>query len=118
MANGVNKKISDLAGKAGDMITQAKVKAAVEMLKHTGADDLAKMFNKLDKNELAKVVGKADKKDILKKLDEIDDKKLKEYNLDKAALKEKINGIDLNEVQKMLGDKGPEIIAKIKDIIK
>jgi len=32
-------------------------------------------------------------------------------------LKEKMNSIDLEAVKRILGDKGPEIVNKIKDII-
>jgi hypothetical protein len=38
--------------------------------------------------------------------------------LNKAELKQKMSNIDLDAVQKLLGENGPEIMGKIKDIIK
>jgi len=106
MANGFNKKLSELLGKMDDKVLQAKINAAVDMLKNNNQEELSKKLKKVDKNE------------ILAKLNEIDDEKLKELNLNKAELKQKLDSIDLDAVQKMLGENGPEIISKIKDIIK
>lgn len=105
MASNLNKKLADLIGKMDDKVLQAKINTAIDMLKNKDSDELAKKLGKLDKN------------DILEKLNEIDENKLKELNLNKAELKQKMGGIDLEAVQKMLGDKGPDILNKIKDII-
>lgn len=106
MSNGLNKKLSDLLGKMDDKVLQAKLSAAMDMLKDGNSEDLAKKISKVDKNEL------------LSKLNELDDSKLKEMNLNKSEMKQKLNSIDLSAVQKLLGEQGPEIINKIKDIIK
>lgn len=106
MNNGLNKKLSDILGKMDDKVFQAKLNAAVDMLKDSSNEELTKKLAKVDKNE------------FLSKLNEMDDSKLKDLNLNKTDLKQKLNSIDLNAVQKMLGDQGPEIISKIKDIIK
>lgn len=106
MNNGLSKKLTDLLGKIDDKVLQSKLNAAVDMLKDSSNEELAKKLSKIDKNE------------ILSKLNELDDSKLKELDLDKADLKQKLNSVDLNAVQKILGDQGPEIINKIKDIIK
>lgn len=106
MANGINKKLSDLLGKMDDKVLQTKINAAIDMLKEG------------DSEEIAKKIGKVDKNDLLSKLDELDDKKLKEMNLNKAEMQQKLNSIDLDAFQKMLGEQGPQIINKIKDIIK
>ncbi len=100
------KKIAEMLGKMDDKVLQAKINAAVDMLKNSDTDELAKKLGKVDKNEL------------LSKLNEIDDEKLKALNLNKTDLKQKMNSVDMNEVQKLLGEKGPEIMNKIKDIIK
>jgi nucleotidyltransferase/DNA polymerase involved in DNA repair len=100
------KKLAEMLGKMDDKVLQAKINAAVDMLKNT------------DKDELAKKLGKVDKNELLSKLNEIDDEKLKDLNLNKTELKQKMGSIDMETVQKMLGDKGPEIMNKIKDIIK
>lgn len=106
MSNGFNKKLSEFLGKMDDKVLQAKINAAVDMLKNNNTEELAKKLGKVDKNEL------------LSKLNELDDKKLNEMNLNKAELKQKMNSIDLDAVQKMLGEHGYEIMNKIKDIIK
>lgn len=106
MANGLNKKLSELLGKMDDKVLQTKLNAALDMLKEGNNEDLVRKIGKIDKNEL------------LSKINEIDESKLKELNLNKADLKQKLNTIDLDSVQKLLGEQGPEIISKIKDIIK
>jgi hypothetical protein len=88
-----------------DKVLQTKINAAVEMLKNGDSDDLAKKLNKVNKNEL------------MSKLNEIDESRLKDLNLNKAELRQKMSSIDLDAVKKMLGENGPEIIDKIKDII-
>lgn len=105
MANGFNKKLTDLLGKMDDKVLQAKINTAIDMLKNGDTEDLAKKLNKIDKNE------------FISKLNELDDNRLKELNLNKAELKQKMSSVDMDAVKKMLGDKGPEIINKIKDII-
>lgn len=107
MSNNVfNKKLSELLGKMDDKVLQTKINAAVDMLKENNSEELSKKLSKVDKNE------------VLSKLNEIDESKLKELNLNKAELQEKLKSVDFSAVQKMLGDQGPEIINKIKDIIK
>jgi exonuclease I len=106
MTNGLNKKLADLLGKMDDKVLQAKINAAMDMLSDGNKEELSKKIGKIDKNEL------------LSKLNELDDNKLKELNMNKSEMKQKLNTIDLDAVQKMLGDQGPEIINKIKDIIK
>ena len=106
MSSGFNKKLSEFLGKMDDKVLQAKLNAAIDMLKNNNTEELAKKLGKVDKNE------------ILSKLNELDDKKLNEMNLNKAELKQKMNSVDLDAVQKMLGEHGYEIMNKIKDIIK
>jgi len=89
-----------------DKVLQTKLNSAFNMLKEGNNEELAKKIGKMDKNEL------------LSKINELDENKLKEMNLNKAEIKEKLNSVDLDAFQKMLGEKGPEIISKIKDIIK
>lgn len=106
MSNGISKKLSELLGKVDDKVLQAKINAAIDILKNNNKDELMKKLEKLDKDE------------ILAKLNEFDEDKLKDLNLNKSELRQKLNSIDMDAVQKMLGEKGPEIIDKIKDIIK
>jgi len=100
------KKIAEMLGKMDDKVLQAKINAAVDILKNSDKEELTKKLAKVDKNEL------------LSKLNELDDGKLKDLNLNKSELKQKMESIDMEAVQKLLGDKGPEIMNKIKDIIK
>ncbi len=106
MTNALSKKLADLFGKMDDKVLQAKLNAAMDMLKDGNSEELAKKIGKVDKNEL------------LSKLNELDDNKLKEMKFNKAEMIQKLNSIDLDSVQKLLGNQGPEIINKIKDIIK
>lgn len=106
MANGLNKKLAELLGKMDEKVLQAKINAALEMLKNGNNEELAKKINKIDMNEL------------LTKMNDIDEDKLKEMNINRNDLKQKINESDLNNLQKLIGEHGGEIISKIKDIIK
>jgi hypothetical protein len=106
MANSLGKKLSELIGKMDDKVLQAKLNSAFEMLKDGKNEEIAKKIGKIDKNEL------------LSKINELDEGKLKEMNLNKADIKQKLSSVDLDAFQKMLGEQGPEIIGKIKDIIK
>ncbi len=106
MANSLGKKLSELIGKMDDKVLQTKLNSAFEMLKEGKNEEIAKKIGKIDKNEL------------LSKINELDEDKLKEMNLNKADIKQKLSSVDLDAFQKMLGEQGPEIIGKIKDIIK
>jgi hypothetical protein len=106
MSNGFNKKMAELLGKVDDKVLQAKISAAMDMLKEGNTEEIKKKLNKVDKDEL------------LSKLNELDDRKLKEMNMNKAEMKKKLESVDLNSIQRMLGEQGSEIINKIKDIIK
>lgn len=106
MTNAFNKKLSELLGKMDDKVLQAKLNSALDMLKEGNSEEIAKKIGKMDKSEL------------LSKLNELDESKLKEMNLNKADIRQKLNSVDLEAFQKMLGEQGPDIINKIKDIIK
>jgi len=104
--SGTFKKFSELFGKVDSKVLEAKLNSALELLKNGNEEEIA--------SKLAKV----DKKELLDKLNELDENKLKEMNIDKKEMQKKIKEIDLNSLQKMLGENGPEIVAKLKDIIK
>lgn len=106
MTNGLNKKMMDILGKMDEKVLQAKINAALDLLKSGNNEEIAKKISKIDKNEL------------LSKINELDDTKLKEMNINKNDFKQKVNDADLNNLQKVLGEHGEEIINKIKDIIK
>jgi len=105
MSNFLNKKISEIIGKMDEKVLQAKLNAALDMLKNGNFDELAKKINKIDKNEL------------MEKINEFDESKLRELNIDKQELRSRISDTDLANLQKLIGEHGDEIIKKIKDII-
>lgn len=106
MSNGFNKKLADIIGKMDEKVLQAKINAALDMLKNGNNEELAKKIGKMDKGEL------------LSKINELDDSKLKEMNINKNDFKQKVSDADLNNLKKLLGDQGEQIISKLKDIIK
>ena len=105
MVNGFNKKIAELLGKMDEKVLQAKINAALDMLKNGNSEELAKKIGKMDKSEL------------LSKLNELDDSKLKEMNIDKNEIQQKVNDADLENLQKLLGDQGGEIMEKLKSLL-
>lgn len=104
MSDSGNKKFSDLLG---DKMLQMKLNSAMDMLRKGNIDDLAKKINKMDKNEL------------IDKIDELDESKLKDLNLniDRDEIKKLISATDLNNLSHLLGDRGDEIVDKIKKIL-
>ena len=106
MNDSISKKIAELMGKMDEKVLQAKLNAAIDMLKKGNTEELAKKINKLDKNEL------------LEKLNELDDEKLKELNIDKEDIRKKVSEADFQKMARLLGENGDELISKIKDIIK
>lgn len=106
MSNAFSKKLADIIGKMDEKVLQTKINTALDMLKNGNNEELAKKIGKMDKNEL------------LSKLNELDDAKLQEMNINKNDLKQKVNDADLNNLKKLLGEQGDEIISKLKDIIK
>jgi ADP-dependent phosphofructokinase/glucokinase len=105
MNNSINKKMAELLGKMDEKVLQAKLNATIDMLKKGDMDDLVKKINKMDKDEL------------LSKINEVDETKLKELKIDKEEIKQKVNVNDLDNLAKLIGNNGDEIIKKIKDII-
>lgn len=105
MNNPLNKKLSELFGKMDEKVLQARLSAAMEMLQKGDAEELAKKLNKVDKEEL------------LGKINEIDDSKLKSLNLNKDELSKRLNEEDLSKLSALIGDRGDEIISKIKELI-
>lgn len=106
MSNAFNKKLADIIGKMDEKVLQAKINTALDMLKNGNNEDLAKKIGKMDKNEL------------IAKMNELDENKLKEMNINKNEIKQKISDVDLDNLKKLIGDHGDEIINKLKDIIK
>jgi hypothetical protein len=105
MSNLFNKKLSVILSKMDDKMTQTKLNAALDMLKNGNTDDLAKKIGKMDKDEL------------LTKINEFDTSKLKDLNININDIKQKVNEADLNKLSSLIGDKGDEIVKKLKDIL-
>jgi len=106
MNDALSKKLAELMGKMDEKVLQAKLNAAIEMLKKGNPDDLAKKINKIDKEEL------------MSKINEFDASKLKDMNINVNDVKQKVNEADLNKLSNLLGEHGDEIVQKIKDMIK
>lgn len=105
MKNLLNKKIAELFEKMDDKVLQAKLNAALEMLKNGDTEELAKKLNKIDKNEL------------LTKINEFDEAKLQSLNINIDELKRNISEEDLSKLSSMIGNDGEEIIKKIKTLL-
>lgn len=105
MNNSFNKKLSEMLGKVDEKVLQTKLNAAFDMLQKGDTDEIARQLNKVDKKEL------------LTKINEFDNSKLQELNINKEEIRQKISDVDLDNLQKLIGEHGDEIINKIKDII-
>lgn len=105
MNNGLNKKLAELFGKVDEKVLQAKINAALDMLKNGNNEELAKKIGKVDKDEL------------ISKLNELDEKKLKEMNINKEEIKQKVGEADFEKLQKLLGEQGGEIVEKFKTLL-
>jgi len=105
MNDAINKKLAEIFGKMDEKVMEAKLNAALDMLKNGNTEELVKKINKIDKN------------DLLNKINELDTAKLKELNIDKDEIAKVLNSDELEKAAKLLGENGDEIIKKIKDII-
>lgn len=105
MNDSLNKKLAEMLGKMDEKVLQARLNAALDMLRNGNTEDLAKKLNKMDKGEL------------LNKISEVDETKLKDLNLNKDEIRKQVNNADLEKLSALIGDHGEEIISKIKDII-
>ncbi|NMB96299.1 MAG: membrane trafficking protein [Clostridiaceae bacterium] len=102
----LNKKLAEMLGKMDEKVLQAKLNAALDMLKKGKTEELAKKINKIDKNEL------------MDKIRDFDESKIKDLNINLDEIKSKVTEQDLQNLKNLVGENGDEIIAKIKDIIK
>lgn len=98
-------KLSKLWGKIDSKIINSKIDKSIEMLKNPDTSELQKELSKIDTDEL------------LQKIDEFDEAKLNELDIDKKELLAKLSTVDLNKLSSLLGDKGDEVISKIKKIL-
>jgi len=105
MNEALNKKIAGILGKMDEKVLQAKLNAALDMLKKGDMDELAKKIKKVDKEEL------------IKKLDEIDQSKLKEMGINREDIKTGMKDADFNKLASLMGEHGDEIIGKIKTLL-
>lgn len=106
MSNPFNKKFVEILSKMDDKMLQTKINSAMDMLKNGDTEDLVKKLNKMDKKEL------------LGKIEELDPNKLNELKIDKNEIRQKVSDADFNNIAKLLGENGDEIVKKFKDIIK
>jgi len=88
----INKKLSELFGKMDQKMLEKRINTAIEMLKNGDVDELSKKINKIDK-------------------------KLKEFNINKDEIRQKITDADLSKLSQLLGEHGDEIVEKLKGIL-
>lgn len=105
MSDFFNKKLSEIFGKVDEKILKTKLNAAIDMIKNGDYQELAEKLNKMDKNEL------------VDKINELDDSKLKELNINKDEFKQKLTDADLENLSKLIGENGDEIVNKIKSLL-
>jgi nucleotidyltransferase/DNA polymerase involved in DNA repair len=105
MSDSINKKIAEMLGKMDEKVMQARLNAALDMLKKGNTDELAKKLGKMDKDEL------------LKKVNEFDETKLKDLNINKDEIQQKISSSDLEKLSQMIGENGDEIVKKLKALL-
>lgn len=105
MNEAINKKLAEIFGKMDEKVMQAKLTAALDMLKKGNTDDLARKLNKLDKTEL------------LNKINEFDENKLKDLNINKDEIKQKISSSDLDKLSQLIGEHGDELVKKLKSFL-
>ena len=98
----LNRKLAEMIGKMDEKIMQARLNAALDMLKNGNTDDLAKKIGKMDKDEL------------LKKVNEFDESKLNDLNINKNEIQQKVSNADLEKLSQLIGENGDEIVKKIK----
>ena len=105
MNNQLNKKLTEMLGKMDEKVLRVKLNAAMEMLKNGNTEELVKKINKVDKDEL------------MEKINGFDQSKFKDLNINKEEIRQKVTDSDLDNLQKLIGEHGDEIVKKIKDII-
>jgi|LSQX01.1.fsa_nt_gb hypothetical protein len=102
MTDSLNRKISELFGKVDGKILEARLNAAIDMLKKGNTEELADKINKMDKNEL------------LQKINDLDDSKLKQLNIDKNEISQRLGPVDFKNLANHIGENGDEIVKKLK----
>ena len=105
MSNPLNKKIAEMLGKMDEKVLQARLNAALDMLQKGNTEELAKKINKSDKEEL------------INKINDMDQSSLQSLNIDKDEVMQKINEVDLQKLSQLIGDRGDEIINKLKTLL-
>ncbi len=105
MSDLFGKKVAEILGRIDEKVLKAKLNNALEMLRSGDTEELAKQLGKIDKNEL------------LSKIDQFDEARLKELNISKEELQEKIKDNDLDKLSQLIREHGDVIVRRIKEII-
>ncbi|HHV60864.1 MAG TPA: membrane trafficking protein [Clostridiaceae bacterium] len=88
-----------------EKVVKAKLNKAMEMLKKGNTEDLARKIRNVDMNEL------------MEKMNEYDRAKIEELNIDINEVKRQITEADLARLSALIGERGPEVVQKIKSIL-
>lgn len=105
MGDNFKNKLADILGKMDEKVLQARLNAAMDMLKNGNSEELAKKLSKVNKDEL------------MQKINDFDQSKLKDMNIDVDEVKKNVSSEDLAKVSKILGEQGDEIIEKLKTLL-
>ena len=106
MSNSLNKKLIEIMGKMDDRVLQMKLNAALDMLRKGNTEELARKVNRMDMDELVTNVN------------EFDAAKLKELNINKEEIREKVTETDFRKLASLLGERGDEIVGKLRSLLK
>lgn len=98
-------KLADMLSKMDEKVLQAKLNAALDMLKKGNTDELAKKIGKMDKNEL------------MDKMNDFDESKLKDLNINMDEIRRNVSNADLEKLSRLVGDQGDEIVKKLKTLL-
>lgn len=106
MSNGdLNKTLSDVLSKMDKRTLQENLSKAVDMLKSSNTQDLAKQIGSVCSNQQGTLPGSSD------------NSALEKLNIDPEVLK-KLGSTDLEKFLKYIGSHGDEIKDKLKDVVK
>jgi hypothetical protein len=105
--NKSNNSFSVFFDKVDNKILKTKIQTAFDMIKDGKYDNISKKLNSVDKNELLEKLNTLDKNDLKEILPQ------EEIN----QVRKKLDEIDTECLAQIIGDKGDEIIKKLKQII-
>jgi len=102
-----NNYINELLGKMDEKMLKVKLNSAIETLKKSNIQDLEKKIGKIDKDKLMNDIDQ-----VLKKKPDL------KSSSDFGEMKNKITSQDLTKLSQALGNNNPDLMKKLKGILK